>query len=214
MPVRAADLNAPPFPVDGLVLDDPGASQAGVHLTIREGFGLTRIMPFRGQAAAASGALAPWWNGPLPGAGKAEWSGDSGLAWAGANCWLLIRPRQATPETGAIATALQDLAAVTDASDGLLPLDLSGPDLERLLAKGCSLDPKQRIAGLSAPTQMAHTRVLLIQLDPSTCRLLIPASHVQGFWQWLVEASAEFGLGWRRCTGDMSRRRKRLAQAV
>ena len=209
----AADPKLPPFPVDGLSLDDTEVAHAGITMILREGFALTRIMPFRAQATATARALAPWWEGALPKAGCSIWSGDSGLAWAGANCWLLVRPRQSKPETGVIAAALQGLAAVTDASDGFLPLDLRGPDMTKLLAKGCNLDLDRLEAGASTPTQIAHTRVLLMRLDNTTCRLMVPASHVQSMVDWLQESAAEFGLSTQRCKGDVQTQKGALAKA-
>lgn len=211
----AADQKMPPFPVDGLQLDhlqnDRGT---GVHLTLREDLALTRIMPFRGQANSTADALVPWWEGRLPDAGCASWSGCTGLAWAGANCWMLIRPRGPLPETGAIASALEGRAAVSDASDGFLPLDLTGPELPGLLAKGCSLDLDRFEPGSSTSTQIAHTHLRLLRMDQNSFRLLVPASHVHAFVWWLEASAAEFGLTVRRCPAETELRKERLSKAV
>jgi methylglutamate dehydrogenase subunit D len=87
-------------------------------------------------------------------------------------------------------------AAVSDQSDSRLALDLSGPRVRDVLAKGVALDlhPKVFKPGDVASTPIAYIGAQIDMLDAApTYRLTAPRSMAGSFWSWLSASAAEFG---------------------
>ena len=75
-------------------------------------------------------------------------------------------------------------------------LELSGPRVRDVLAKGVPLDlhPVRFRDGDVALTAVAHVAVHLRQVsDAPAYRLSVPRSYFGAFWHWLASSAAEFG---------------------
>lgn len=188
----AADVRLP-YCLEGVAIESPALSgtASGVAVTIQIGAKVQRIMPFAATNQAVEAALSGLGLPALPNPGAFSPEGDARLDWAGKNCWHLV--------TGAdvdfdLAQALAGLAAVSDASDGLLCLGINGPQAVALLSKGCVLDLDGFQPGQCATTLMAHTRLQILRHSLSSFELMVPASYAASFWEWLSLSAAEFGM--------------------
>ena len=88
-----------------------------------------------------------------------------------------------------------DHFAITDVSDSLCALSLSGPAVRDILAKGCSLDlhPSKFVAGTCAQSLLSHAAVTLMALSDNTFILICRASFAPYVHDWIVDASLEYG---------------------
>lgn len=187
----------PLFSLDGLDLSGfrSPSGETGLEVTLVTGRTVCRIMPLRGQLGAVGAALKPFGFEALPAAGQSEIAGGNRLSWADKNCWHLVTDSSNNALEATLKEALKGLAAVSDASDGLLCLAIKGEASQDVMAKGCVLDLDRIETGQSAVTLMAHTRVFLCRTSADGFELMIPASHAASFWEWLCLSAAEFGMG-------------------
>ncbi|HEY9348096.1 MAG TPA: sarcosine oxidase subunit gamma family protein [Inquilinus sp.] len=95
-----------------------------------------------------------------------------------------------------LADAISTFAAVSDQSDGLAVLRVSGPQARDALIKGVGLDlhPRAFGPGDAAVTVIAHVGAQLWQLDnrPSY-EVAVYRSFAGSLWRWLEASAAEFG---------------------
>lgn len=97
--------------------------------------------------------------------------------------------------------ALVGLAAVTDQSDALMSLRLSGPHLRDVLAKGVAvdLDPATFPPGAVASTLVAYVPMTLVAHEAAaTIDLMFPRSLAGSAWRWLQTSAAAHGCELRR----------------
>lgn len=134
-------------------------------------------------------------------------SGESvALLWLGPDEWLLVCASFDETEelTRRFAQALQGQhAAAIDLSSGWATLRLGGVSAKAVLQKGCTLDldPPQFAAGHCAPTRLGNADVVLHQVEDDgegsggLYDVYVPRSYAVSLWQWLQEASLEYGIG-------------------
>jgi heterotetrameric sarcosine oxidase gamma subunit len=118
--------------------------------------------------------------------------------WAGPGRWLAAAPNQ-SPVTfeSDLRDTLAGLASVTSQSDGRAIVRVSGPKAREALAKGVPLDLDPRVFGPcdSALTVVSHINVHLWQIDATpTYDFAVFRSFAGSFCEWLIDASAEFGV--------------------
>jgi sarcosine oxidase, subunit gamma len=82
----------------------------------------------------------------------------------------------------------------TDMSHALARIQLDGPEVRDLLAKGCSLDlyPPLFPPGRSARTRFAGMPVIVRCEQPSTFECIVSRSYADYLLCWLADASVEF----------------------
>ena len=124
------------------------------------------------------------------------------LCWLGPDEWMVITPPDR--QTGLMAAMLQATnglhAAVTDLTGGYTTIQLSGPRVRDLLAKGSTLDlhPRSFGAGQCAQTNVGKTGVLMIPAvnagDDQSFQLVVRRSFADYLFQWIEDSSAEYGL--------------------
>ncbi len=124
--------------------------------------------------------------------------GQVHFTWAGPSRWLAEAPNE-MPSTFErnLREALAGLASVTSQSDGRSIIRISGPKARDVLAKGVPLDLDPRVfsPGDTAMTLVGHINVHLWQSDAApTYDLAVFRSFAAGFCEWLIDASAEFGV--------------------
>jgi heterotetrameric sarcosine oxidase gamma subunit len=85
-------------------------------------------------------------------------------------------------------------AAAIELSSALMTLQLAGPAVPEVLARGCRLDlhPAAFVPGSAAATSMAQVPVVLAALQGGWL-LLTPSSTARHFCDWLAATAAPFG---------------------
>ena len=114
--------------------------------------------------------------------------------WIGPSEWLVVTPPGAEAETAAgLRGALAKYgAAVTDVSESLAVITVSGADARHVLAKGASLDlhPRAFASGRCARGSLAKAVVLLHQTDDEPAYdLYVDRSYAEYLWLWLEDAA-------------------------
>ncbi|WP_439397362.1 sarcosine oxidase subunit gamma [Bradyrhizobium sp. PMVTL-01] len=124
-------------------------------------------------------------------------SSTHGVAWAGADQWLLFARGQAG--FADLLKLFSDHAAVSDQSHARAALRLSGPRVREVLAKGSMVDlhPSAFPVGATALTSFAHVDVQLWRTDDGPegpiFEILVPRSMAASFCAWFTASAAEFG---------------------
>lgn len=182
------------------------ASAAPLVLTERRGLAQVQLAAI-GRADAVDRsvmAVAAAFDGKLGGAlplapGMVMAVGDAVVLWMAPDRWLVVGP---DPESGmkmeeGLRKAMAGVAvAITDQSQARAVLRVRGAAWRSLLSKGCSLDlhPRSFMPGRCASTRLAHVPALLHALPSGDgVDLYVPRSYARSFWEWLVDAAAEYG---------------------
>jgi sarcosine oxidase subunit gamma len=82
----------------------------------------------------------------------------------------------------------------TDVSQALTRIQIGGPEVRELLAKGCSLDlhPPLFPAGRAARTRFAAMPVIVRCTGTSAFELIVTRSYTDYLLSWLADAELEF----------------------
>ena len=85
--------------------------------------------------------------------------------------------------------------AATNVTDALCVLQVEGPEVRAVLAKGCALDlhPRKFTPGQCAQTMLAHAGVTIIATDENRFLLICRTSFAPYTLDWLQDAALEFG---------------------
>jgi sarcosine oxidase subunit gamma len=112
--------------------------------------------------------------------------------WSGPASWLAIADDPALAPR--LAARLQNLAAVTDQSDGRVTLSVSGPGAREILAKLVPVDlhPGEFPADATALTLAGHVAVLLWQDEAGDFQLACFRSFAESLYHSLAEAAREY----------------------
>lgn len=126
-----------------------------------------------------------------------EAAGERYVVWLAPDEYLLLCEsgmEKALQDT-LISTIKTGHFAITDVSDSLCAMSLSGPAVRSILAKGCSLDlhPLKFVAGACAQSLLSHAAVTLMALSSDTFYLICRTSFAPYVHDWLVDASLEYG---------------------
>lgn len=132
----------------------------------------------------------------LPGANAAAETSDVRTVWLGPNRWLATAKESAPGALARDLAAKAPDAAVNDVSSSRAVLRLSGPKVRDTLAAGCplDLDPIAFKAGMAATTVCDHFTVTLDCIDAETFDVYVARGYAVSFWEWLLEAGAEYGV--------------------
>lgn len=169
---------------------------AGVALTERADLGLATLEVRKGQHAALEAAVQAAFGVALPtGPVSAEGNGVRFIG-IGPGQWFAVSetlPNETLAND--LAAKLKDLASVADHSSGRAVARLEGPSVREVLAKGLAIDLAPRVFadGAAAVTNVAHMGVLVWR-DGEAFDLAVFRSVAGSFYNWLEEATAEFGL--------------------
>lgn len=118
------------------------------------------------------------------------------VIWLAPTRWLCVSPghRPGIP-VDALRAACGESVAVVDVSHGRTVIRISGPKARETLLKGPPIDLHPSVFGPGSAVQsiMAHCGVLLTCVDEDTFDIYCFRAFGQHLWEWLVEASLEFG---------------------
>lgn len=110
--------------------------------------------------------------------------------------WLVVAESPADALLREVEQAVRGSSLnVTDQSQGLAALEVSGPRARELITKGCCLDLHPRAFPLNAcaRTRLAHVPVVIdagTHADRLTC--YVARSYLDYLHRWLIDAAAEF----------------------
>lgn len=118
--------------------------------------------------------------------------------WLGPDEWLVITESDDASVADSLRSALgQQFAAVVDLSDNYTGMALEGEPARKVLEKGWTLDlhPRAFGPGQCAQSHLGHAPAILQQIsDRPAYTLHVRPSFARYTWDWLVDASQEFGL--------------------
>lgn len=126
-------------------------------------------------------------------------AGSHTLLCLGPDRWWILSSPEAAPsfESNLKAALAGTVSAVTDLSHGWVMVRVRGPATRAVLAKLCSLDlhPRAFKPGRCAQTELRGLPIVLRALDEAAPAfdLFFQRSYARSIWDWLIDASAEFG---------------------
>lgn len=131
----------------------------------------------------------------MPSPGQSIEAGDRRTIWLAPGRWLIIGKDQIYGETAATLAASSDGIAVNDVSSSRTAIRISGPKVRDILASSCTIDlhASQFTGGMSATTDLDHVVATMDCLDADTFDLYVSRAYAVSFWEWLIEASEEYG---------------------
>ncbi len=124
-------------------------------------------------------------------------TGTHHIYWLGPNEWLVVCNISDRPDLMAgLRESLSGLhASVTDVTGGQIAIQLSGPGVRDVLAKGCTLDfhPDTFKAGSCAQSGLAKANVLISLVDDHpTFEIVVRRSLAEYLALWLRQAAGEY----------------------
>ena len=132
-----------------------------------------------------------------PAANHFETAGERHVVWLGPDEYLLLceSGKEKALQDTLTSTIKTSHYAITDVSDALCTLSLSGAAVRDVLAKGCSLDllPAKFGTGKCAQTLLAHAGITLMALPDDAFILICRTSFAPYVHDWLVDAALEYG---------------------
>lgn len=169
--------------------------EPGVTVRPRDELALARVIARKGRADDLAAAVRSRYALDLPTTPKRVEQGGLAFIWSGPGQWLAVAEdrRDLARE---LAETIGAFAAVSDQSDGLAVLRISGPRARDALIKGVGLDlhPRAFAPGDAAVTVIAHVGAQLWQLDDQpSYEIAIYRSFAGSLWRWLEASAAEFG---------------------
>ncbi len=148
-----------------------------------------------GQTATLSAAAERAFGAPLPLAPRFASGRGVSFIWSGPGHWL-VESSSAAISMGVLLTSCAGLASVFEQTDSRVVLEVSGPRVRDVLAKGMPIDlhPASFQIGYVALTSASHVGVQLWQTaaDP-VYRIALPRSFFGSFWHWLAASAGEYG---------------------
>ena len=170
--------------------------EPGLNLRERTGFALATVVARRDQVAHASRLAEQAFGVVLPDRPQATSGREVTFLWSGAAQWFALAPAREIDIETRLAGPLSGSVAVFDQSDSRVMLELWGPRVRDVLAKGFSidLDPPAFRVGDVALTSVSHLNVLLWQAgDEPRYRIFVIRTWFGSFWRWLAPSAAGFG---------------------
>lgn len=125
--------------------------------------------------------------------------GEHHIYWLGPNEWLVLSADTRTRKfSSELRGALKELhTSVVDLSGGQIALNIDGPEVRRLLAKGCTLDfhTRQFRPLDCAQSGLAKAIALFGRVDEANgFELVVRRSFQEYLLMWLVHSGREFGV--------------------
>ncbi len=174
-----------------------GRAGAEPGLVVREcaGLGLASVHARRGALERVAAAARAAFGVDLPLTPRAADGPGLTFIWSGPGQWIAEFPAPVDVEA-LLGAALGETAAICDQSDSRTVIDVAGPRVREVLAKGVPIDlhPDAFGVGDVAVTAAHHVGLQIRQLSAAPgYRLSVPRSYAGSFWSWLEHSAAEFG---------------------
>ena len=159
-------------------------------------FALASVIARKGQAAQVVDAAQRTYGVAAPSTPTIAASNDLTFVWSGPNHWLALGPQSAEAIEVRLEAVFGTQASVFDQSGSRVLLELRGPRVRDVLAKGVSIDlhPRSFRTGDVAVTTASHLAVhLWMVADEPVYRLLVVRTWFDSLWSWLAASAAEYG---------------------
>jgi methylglutamate dehydrogenase subunit D len=171
---------------------------AGVVLRLHTDLALVLVIARKGKTEDLRRRLQDRFDLTLPLTSRRIQKSGFSFVWAGPERWLAATPTQ-TPAAfeAMLRSEMSGLASVANQTDGRCIFQISGPKARDTLAHGLPIDIDPRVfgAGDTALTLAGHINVHLWQLDLSPAyEMAVPRSFAASFCEWLLAASAKYGV--------------------
>lgn len=170
---------------------------AGVQLREICGCAMASVVARKGQVAALIDYFRSHYGLEPPAAPRCEIAGATALIGMGPERWLAVAGAEAAAGfVPRLAGDLQGVAAIAEQSDAYAVIEIAGSRARDTLARGTALDlhPRAFGPGDAAATMIAHTAVLLWQVDARPAyRIAVPESWARSFFEFLTANAEEFG---------------------
>ncbi len=177
------------------------AAGRGVLVSDRDGLGLATVLARKAQLGALAARVREHYGMDLPDGPRRAAAGETAFVGTGPGAWLATCERGANAFAASLAQVLGATASVSDQSDGLAILRLTGPNVRDVLAKLVAIDvhPQAFRPGDAAGTTLSHMGVTLWRLEDggdgaAVFELAIFRSLAGSLWHALDASAAEFGL--------------------
>ncbi|WP_227993033.1 sarcosine oxidase subunit gamma [Shewanella sp. YLB-07] len=134
---------------------------------------------------------------PLPSALQSETKDELSISWISPDEWLVIFPiTQAFEMERRLRLMVDGHCAVVNVSGGQTVLSLSGANALQVLHKSTPYDVHERNfpVGKVVTTVFAKTQVIIRRTGPESWELTVRRSFAAYVWQWLTDASKEYGV--------------------
>jgi sarcosine oxidase subunit gamma len=159
-------------------------------------FALASVIARKKQAAQVAAAAQQAFGASLPSTPAIDASNELTFVWSGPTHWLALGPQATEPIETRLGNVFDTHASVFDQSGSRVLLELRGPRVRDVLAKGVSIDlhPRAFKTGDVAVTTASHLAVHLWQVaDEPVYRVLIVRTWFDSLWCWLAASAAEYG---------------------
>lgn len=175
-----------------------GRRGASPGLIVREvtDFALATVIARKDQGAMASQRAEAAHGTPLPQQPRIATGDDFAFVWSGPAQWLALGPAQPQSIEAVLGATLGTHASIFDQGGSRRLLELRGPRVRDVLAKGMSIDlhPRAFTTGDVAVTTASHLAVHLWQVaDEPVYRLMVVHTYFDSLWRWLAASAAEYG---------------------
>jgi methylglutamate dehydrogenase subunit D len=150
----------------------------------------------RGAVQRLSEAALATFGVPLPMTPRAMPGCGFTFLWVGPAQWLVEAAAGEHELEALLRAAFGELASVCEQSDSRIVIEVAGPRVRDVLAKGLPIDlhPERFGTGDVALTVVGHIGVQLRQTTAApSYRLAVARSYFGSFWHWLASSAAEFG---------------------
>ena len=159
-------------------------------------FALASVIARKGQAAQAVDAAQRTYGVALPSSPTIAAGNELTFIWSGPAHWLALGTQTTESFEARLGAVFGTHASVFDQSGSRVLLELRGPRVRDVLAKGVSIDlhPRAFRTGDVAVTTASHLPVHLWQgADEPVYRLLVVRTWFDSLWRWLAASAAEYG---------------------
>ena len=159
-------------------------------------FALASVIARKGQTTQAVGAAQRACGASPPSTPTIAAGSDIAFVWSGPGHWLALGTQTTESFEARLGTVFGTHASVFDQSGSRVLLELRGPRVRDVLAKGVSIDlhPRAFRTGDVAVTTASHLAVHLWQVaDEPVYRLLVVRTWFDSLWRWLAASAAEYG---------------------
>lgn len=183
-------------------LAKPGSRKAtgvpGITIAERTGVSICSVLARKGSQAELAERVLQTFGIELPRTPRIIVHGPVAFVWAGRAQWLALQNEGGGPGLEQrLRSSLAGVASVMDQSDGRKIVRIGGPRARDALTKGVLIDlhPTVFRPGHTAITAISHIGVHFWQIDTvPTYEVAMFRSFAIAFWEWVVDAAAEFGV--------------------
>lgn len=199
MPETATKLTAQ-SPLAGIrepgIHGSPGPDGPGVTLDEVRDLARVCVMAAGNDRHALATAMIDGLGLDLPAPNRTTQDTTRLVAFSGLNRYYVMQPgTDGQTLTATLREALGSTATLADQSHGMSVLEISGPAVRDVLAKGIPVDlePKHFAVGDAAVVSVNHVHVLVWRTQLDTYRLMCMRGFARDLYDFLATMAAEYG---------------------